>query len=531
MKMKRILPMIAAAATTAVWAQQQPPATPGATPTQPSPPPAALPPGVIAVPPAGAPAAQPAALPPGAVASQPQAEAPPVGTKWVGQIAGDKVNARGRATVFSHRVFPFERGEQVFVLEEINQAKTRAGDVKKWVRVQVPGNVVLWVHSSYIDQKTLSVTASSLRVRSGSGEKYPIVGELPRGARVLLPQPAVKNKGPWMAIIAPANTSVYVAAQFVAKASNLAVTSPRPTPQPSPGIVNKVIPGGQPGTNNKIVGTTPKPGVTPPASVTPPVNKTPSGDIIITVPKSAFDPNQKNGGTTESFPAPPLPVKKSIPATPKNSGLNPRQPGTTIPGTKDKVVTSPPKPKETKKPAEQPKVETVEPPAPIKPAKPTAQPGTPEKVAPPAPVKPATPAKPQDGKKPGETGTKPDPAKPATPAKPVEDDGIKNKVKPVAKPKEEAKPKEKPPLRIVTREGVVHRTLNHQAPSHYVLEHIESGKVINFLMLDNKKLPLKLLLGRTILVSGEEAIDPRWLHTPVLKIKTLKTIDDTTGQP
>ena len=73
---------------------------------------------------------------------------------------------------------------------------------------------------------------------------------------------------------------------------------------------------------------------------------------------------------------------------------------------------------------------------------------------------------------------------------------------------------------------MVQRTLNIQAPAPYVLEHIESGKVINYLLLDNPKLPLKLLRGRIVLVSGEEAIDPRWVDTPVLKIKTLKTIDD-----
>ena len=100
--------------------------------------------------------------------------------------------------------------------------------------------------------------------------------------------------------------------------------------------------------------------------------------------------------------------------------------------------------------------------------------------------------------------------------------------KPVTKPTETAaKPKKKKPIRIVTREGYVQRTLNIQSPTPYVLEHLATGKVINYLYLNNPKLPLKLLRGRRILVTGEEAIDPRWLHTPVLKIQTLKTIDDT----
>lgn len=85
---------------------------------------------------------------------------------------------------------------------------------------------------------------------------------------------------------------------------------------------------------------------------------------------------------------------------------------------------------------------------------------------------------------------------------------------------------EKLPVRIVTREGIVQRTLNIQAPAPYVLEHIESGKVINYLLSTNADLPMKLLTGRRVLVTGEEAIDSRWTDTPVLKIQTLKTTDN-----
>ncbi len=85
---------------------------------------------------------------------------------------------------------------------------------------------------------------------------------------------------------------------------------------------------------------------------------------------------------------------------------------------------------------------------------------------------------------------------------------------------------EKLPVRIVTREGIVQRTLNIQSPAPYVLEHIESGKVINYLISTNADLPMKLLTGRRVLVTGEEAIDSRWADTPVLKIQTLKTTDN-----
>ena len=85
------------------------------------------------------------------------------------------------------------------------------------------------------------------------------------------------------------------------------------------------------------------------------------------------------------------------------------------------------------------------------------------------------------------------------------------------------------PIRIVTREGIVHRTLSLSAPSRYVLEHLESDKTINFLITKHPALEKEMekLLGRRILVSGQEAMDARNQHTPVLIIKSLKTTDDT----
>lgn len=91
---------------------------------------------------------------------------------------------------------------------------------------------------------------------------------------------------------------------------------------------------------------------------------------------------------------------------------------------------------------------------------------------------------------------------------------------------EPAAPEAGPPaVRIVTREGIVVRAWNIQAPSDWALKEIYTGKIVNYLWSGQEKLPWEDLRGRTVLVTGEEAIDPRWQRTPVLNIQTLKTID------
>ncbi|KAF0169609.1 MAG: hypothetical protein FD161_4918, partial [Limisphaerales bacterium] len=83
-----------------------------------------------------------------------------------------------------------------------------------------------------------------------------------------------------------------------------------------------------------------------------------------------------------------------------------------------------------------------------------------------------------------------------------------------------------PPLRIVTREGVVARSWNVQTPSDWALQDAESGRVINYLWATSTNIPWATLKGRAIVVTGEEALDVRWPNTPVLKIETLKTVDE-----
>jgi uncharacterized protein YgiM (DUF1202 family) len=86
------------------------------------------------------------------------------------------------------------------------------------------------------------------------------------------------------------------------------------------------------------------------------------------------------------------------------------------------------------------------------------------------------------------------------------------------------KPKSEEPLqtRIVRREGIVRSTISIQAPTYYELLSPQNRKTINYLHTDDLGLKLKDYRGRRIIVTGEEAIDPRWPKTPVIEVESLE---------
>ena len=413
------------------------PAVP-ATPAVPLVPPTITPP--VVPPTVTPPIAPPAAQPPVAPKPVPLTLPTPPASIGLGVITGKRVSARGKATVHSQLVFRFGQNEPVNLLEEITLAAPKAGEPRKWYRVQVPLDAGLWVHHEFLHNQRIvtivgndgkpsphtyaSVKPNRLNVRGGAGDAFPVLGQLPQGTDVAL---TGAQKGKWLEVFAPGNCSVYVASQFVKRANgNVAnivevptlPVQPQPDIQPQPPIILPL----QPGTIAPSV-----PGAAP---------AVPAETTITVDPKTFGNP----GGTT----------------TPGGIGILPKPPKPTAP-----AITK-----------------TIE------------------------------------------------PAKPAVPTKPVQVAKANPNLPPPSKPVVD---KNGAPIRIVTREGIVHRTLSLSAPSRYVLEHLESGKTINFLITQHPALEKKMekLLGRRILVSGQEAMDARNQHTPVLIIKTLKTTDDT----
>ena len=156
-----------------------------------------------------------------------------------GAINGTRVNARGKATIFSAVIFKYSKNESVNIVEEINIATPKDGDPRKWMRVQVPADAGVWVHTDFLGEpfkKTTQnangkpvvfsyakVKANSLNVRGGAGGQFPILGKLANGATVHL---SGRRNEKWAELFAPANTTVYVAAQFVTRKDKEYFTPP-----------------------------------------------------------------------------------------------------------------------------------------------------------------------------------------------------------------------------------------------------------------------------------------------------------------
>ena len=80
------------------------------------------------------------------------------------------------------------------------------------------------------------------------------------------------------------------------------------------------------------------------------------------------------------------------------------------------------------------------------------------------------------------------------------------------------------PKRIVNREGIVKRTRSIQAPTKFGLQSLDSGKIINYLNDNNLPEKLQKWKNAKILVSGEEWVDERWKHTPILEVTKLRLL-------
>ncbi|MCX7872711.1 MAG: SH3 domain-containing protein [Verrucomicrobiae bacterium] len=139
-----------------------------------------------------------------------------------GVITRDRVNVRGKASVFSEVLTQLNKGDKVTIIETVKTEKPKEGDLTEWVKIQLPPNALVYVHSSFINTNLMTVIPNRLNLRAGPGEEYSVLGVLEKGTSVKV----VETKGAWYQIEVPANAYAYVAAEFVEKQPTRTVKQP-----------------------------------------------------------------------------------------------------------------------------------------------------------------------------------------------------------------------------------------------------------------------------------------------------------------
>ncbi|HXG49491.1 MAG TPA: hypothetical protein VNO52_17850, partial [Methylomirabilota bacterium] len=76
--------------------------------------------------------------------------------------------------------------------------------------------------------------------------------------------------------------------------------------------------------------------------------------------------------------------------------------------------------------------------------------------------------------------------------------------------------------RLVSREGIVRRSVSIQAPTYFVLENPVNRRTMNYIHSGDTNIVLKSFEGKRILVTGEELLDERWPNTPVIAVETVE---------
>jgi hypothetical protein len=389
-------------------------------------------------------------------------------------VAGGRVNVRGQPSLVGEVITQLQKGEKVVVLEEVPALRPKTNEPLKWARIQMPANTPVWVYAPFIDPATKTVKVSRLNLRGGPGENYSVVGRLERGATVS----EIRRVEDWMEIETPPGAWAFVAADLLTKAGaapSVAVahkepSKPAPTPVPPPELPKpQPAPEPEPVTPPVVAAPTTAPVMPPAVATAPPTATTPA-----TAPTTA--------GTPAASPKAPETVSVPLPAPPPAP-----VPAPTATARQSQVAQAP--------------VDSI-----WKPVVPSARPASPTFTPTPAPGPVAAPAPTLEPALPG-----PAPA-------------VAPEVRPSGATVLKSKPEEALSRRVVRREGLVRSTVSIQAPTYYELLNPDNRKTINYLHTQGIGVNLKDYRGRRIVVTGEEAIDPRWPKTPVIEVETLELI-------
>ncbi len=201
-------------------------------------------------------------------------------------ISAGTVNVRGRAGFIGEVITRLNQGDPVTILEAVTLKNPKAGEPADWLKIALPANTPVWVHTSFVDAATQTINASRLKVRGGPGINYSVLGYLSQGTTVK----EISRKGDWMEIEPTEELFAFVAASMVTRG---------PTAAPTEAVAVAAVPATTP---DASATTTPAPTetVVVPAETTP-AETSPVASPVAETPVAP-------PATEVSTPAPPAPV-------------------------------------------------------------------------------------------------------------------------------------------------------------------------------------------------------------------------------
>ena len=338
----------------------------------------------------------------------------------------------------------------------------------------------------------------SLNVRSEPNFTSDILTHARRGQTVTvfeqlsLSKPKPNEPTNWARIALPTNASVWVAAQYI-DTNTMTVSARRVNVRGGPSDNYTVVCRLEKGAPVQEVAHRPDW-----IQIVPPTNA--FGYVAaeyltmepVTVPPAAVVSAEPAVAAATPAPAPATPPAAAVPTTPTP------EPAAIAPATNTTAATPD---ASTNAAAPTNTVATADAATPIVAPDPTA--ATPPPPATPAPAAPiVTPAA---ATAPETAPVKPAPVATATPANPAPADNTTAEVT----------------TRVTTREGIIRRAINIQAPADFELRDVNSGEVLEYVQPDPKDKNFKKYVGARVLVTGPEWLDRRWPKRPILKVETI----------
>jgi uncharacterized protein YgiM (DUF1202 family) len=212
-------------------------------------------------------------------------------------VAAERLNVRGEPRLEGERVAQLERGDQVWVFEEIVVEKPKPGEPDRWARIALPRGTKAWIHSLYVDPTNRVVLASRLNLRAGPGENHSVLGTLERGETY---EETGVMDGDWIQIVPPTNAWAFVAARYLAQ-------EPVASEPPAPTTESSTATAARPTTTPPVQ---PAPSAEPQAPAVP----QPTPVTVTSAPELAAPPEPTNEIATAAFQEPPAAQVAADPA-------------------------------------------------------------------------------------------------------------------------------------------------------------------------------------------------------------------------